>query len=704
MSAIPGQGIGHIPLNLGHVAPAQIPQGPGGTPAQGVGQARVGMGTLAGRQIQVGDGQQRQAASVHAERAKSFFKMAGKVLACIVLAPIALPVAAVAGVTRALLQIPRLVNEKLLEPRSDKKFEIANPHLTPLRAPMQGSVLNNPTVQDRLWAHAQAQKTPMTRQQIMEHVATGERIAQALGTPHAHQAAGGSPITLQVNGQPVQVDSSVHTTRALGWYMMAAAAQQNANRELSQDHATIGEQKVTDMSSSGSFVMKDPGNRIYSFMSAAPTADSRMSTHFSERVDHTETHKIAGFIPTSKPAQRGIEDYRNMLPGQGGTMLFDKLAARDGTQDLFVKFESVGCPPYFRKEPHQGISQGIARFFSALDRNIGHATSFVGSRFQGESEEMRRQEHVYKGTLKDDVAEPFGNLVNHAIQSGVIDASSKAVGRSVHKFGMPFLREALDRIETMASQQNNAQILGEVAKVRQDMVDATAKLGAQSDMHGIERRGAETHISLQPAANIVRPLEGRLSAAANQQFNQEATQLSRARDITTPSSEAAGICTQAYKDWSRSTVQVGAATFAPKSDPAVTAGSLNILTGGDAHMNMLVSQYANQQSLGPLMDAIVRGDLKIHGPDGRPGIPLGDGFTTFDIQSSPAGGVTIGVRHTRDQVNNFQTNDPALGVQVTPTDPARSHADFAFQLSIGPAPGYAVAVSQPLRYEALIRA
>lgn len=703
---VPGQGFGHMPVGLGALAPANNNgvQGPGGQQApQGVGQARVGMGALAGRQIQVGDGQQRAAANVHAERAKSFFKTAGKVLAGIVLAPIALPVALAAGatlgVTRLLLQIPRLINEKLLEPRSDRQFQLANPALAGLRQPMAGSILNSPTVESRLLAHAQSMGTPMTAQQIREHVATGERLAQALNDPNLQQPPGGSPITVQVNGQGVQVDSSVHTTRALAWYMAAAAAQQDANRELSQDHATIGGQKVSDMTSSGSMVMKDPGNRIYQFLSAAPTADSRMSTHFGERVDHADKHKIAGFIPSGKPAQRGVEDYRNMLPGPGGTMLFDKLAARDGTQDLFVKFESVGCPPYFRTEPHQGVGQGIARFFSALDRNIGHATNFVGSMFQGRTEEMRRQEHVYKGTLKNDVAKPFADLINHAVQAGVIDTSCKAVGQSVHKFGLPFLHEALDQIEAAATHHRNAQVLAEVGTVRQNMLAATAKLGGQSDLYGIERRGAETHISLNPADNVVRPLGGRLQGPALQQFTQDAVRLSNAAGITTPGANGS-ICQQAEVDWPRSTLHIGAQTF-DHAVPGPTAQQLLVLTQGDAQMAMLVSRYANQQTLGALTDALMRGDLDIRAPGGPQGMPLGGGRTEFDIQADPAGGIRIGVRYTQQQVTQLQTVDANGLPQVTQTDPAQSHTDFSFALTL--APDYSVRVSEELRYEAMIR-
>ena len=510
MSAIlPGHGLpptGLGGINLQPQGNVQVPQGQQQAP-QGVGPARQGAGALAGRQIQVGDGQPRDTSLGLADKARNFFKTGAKVLAGIVLAPVMIPLglAGLAAVvtTRALLQIPRLINQKLLEPASDRRFENANPALAQLRQPLPGGILSTPGVMERLTAHAARQGTPMTAQQIQDMVATGERLADAL-----HNGPGGSPVTVQVNGQPVPVDSSVHTARALSWYMMAAAAQQDVQREQSQDHSTSGGQKVTDMPASGSFVMKDPGNRVYDFLAAAPTADSRMSTHFGERVDHNEQHKIAGLIPSGKPSQRGIEDYRNMLPGQGGTILFDKLAASNGTQDLFVKFESGGCPPYFRTEPHQGTGQGIARFFSALDRNIGHATSFLGSKFQGGADEMRRQEHIYKGTLKEDVAKPFARLVDHAIAAGTIDASAKAVGNSVHKFGLPFIKEALDHIQDAATQHNDTGTLREVMAVRQQIAEATAKLGAQSDHFGIERRGAEAHISVNPQDNRPQVLPG----------------------------------------------------------------------------------------------------------------------------------------------------------------------------------------------------
>ena len=145
MSAIlPGHGLpptGLGGINLQPQGNVQVPQGQQQAP-QGVGPARQGAGALAGRQIQVGDGQPRDTSLGLADKARNFFKTGAKVLAGIVLAPVMIPLglAGLAAVvtTRALLQIPRLINQKLLEPASDRRFENANPALAQLRQPLPG--------------------------------------------------------------------------------------------------------------------------------------------------------------------------------------------------------------------------------------------------------------------------------------------------------------------------------------------------------------------------------------------------------------------------------------------------------------------------------------------------------------------------------------------------------------------------------------
>ncbi len=491
------------PMNTGYTAPtaeARPADVPGmdhlrsltGIGAQAAaapsGAARLGLGELAGKQISVGNGQAREAgmgdrALAAAGKAGGYV---GKGLAALVAIPVGLPVGAAALAVRVLLQLPRVINQYALEPRADARFEKSNgAALASLRQPTTGSLALNADVMGRVEAHARAQGTPLTPAKLKELVTVGENLAHRLAS-----------------GENPGIASGQYTTRALAWFMMAEAAKQDGVR------ATAGA-SGSDMVTSGSFVMKDPGNKVYTFLASAPTAASRMSTHFAERVGHGEEHLAMGFITTGKPAQRGIEDYQNMLPGSGGTMLFDRLAARNGGEELFVKFESVGCPPYFNAtEPHHGTGQAVARFFSALDRNIGHATNFAGSLMEkfksgpADPSVVKRQEHVYKGALKNTLSEPFANLVKQAVRSGVIDADCKAVGKSVHKLGLPFIEEALNRIQDAATTNDNSSILTQVMTLRRAISDESARLGLASDQHGIERRGAEVHISIDPTARL----------------------------------------------------------------------------------------------------------------------------------------------------------------------------------------------------------
>ena len=139
---------------------------------------------------------------------------------------------------------------------------------------------------------------------------------------------------------------------------------------------------------------------------------------------------------------------------------------------------------------------------------IGHSTDFVGSLMEkfksgpADPSVVKRQEHVYKGVLKNTIAEPFANLVKQAVRSGVIDADCKAIGDSVHKLGLPFVEEALNRIQDAATANDNTSILTQVMSLRRAISDESAKLGLASDQHGIERRGAEVHISIDPTARL----------------------------------------------------------------------------------------------------------------------------------------------------------------------------------------------------------
>lgn len=453
---------------------------------------------LNGAIVGAGNGNARQAALGIADRAKAFFSAMGQ------------PFKALGEQMRSMgTSLKNAFSHAAREQKLDAKYRLDNAGMVrALGQPMgENSIARNDAAMTKVFQHARNMGCELDPRQLRQLVATGERLATTLQADI--QGSGNSPLTVLDNdGNPHQVSSGIHTTRALSWYMMAVGALQDVAREAA------GVEGHSNMPTNGSFVMKDPGNRTYNFLNQAPTAASRMSSHFNERSDITrgqgfsgfittlrESHKAFGFIPTFKPAQRGIEDYRNMLPGQGGAMLFDKLLAGDGSQELFVKFEHGGCPPYFSaRESHEGVGASIGRFFGAIGRNAGHVFSFASTRGADGAVEGRRQEHVFKGVLRDTVHTPFKELVQSAKGSGLdLGASSRAISNNVEKFGMPTVHAMVQQIADQAQAVGNQALVDQARALQDSIRTEMDKLGAASEHYGIDRRGAEVHISLDPA-------------------------------------------------------------------------------------------------------------------------------------------------------------------------------------------------------------
>ncbi|MDQ8031895.1 hypothetical protein [Bordetella genomosp. 1] len=455
-------------------------------PGHGTINAVRGQGeALDGVMIDVGDGQQREQLLNQGSAARDFFSA------------LAAPFKAI-GRT-----IEGIFSSQARETRSERGLEAQQgAMLAALRQPMENSILdqqgNGPaTVFDKLVEHAVLTGSPLANQPdtLRGLVAMGERLADALANGASQQGV------LQVtggDGQTHAVHSGVETTRALGWYMMAQAALQDVN--------ATDPQATSNMVTSGSIVMPDEGNRIYDFLKAAPTSDARMSTHFNERSAADAKHSVFGFIPTSKPEQRGTEDYLNKLPGKGGTMLFDKLhdmsSGRPGARgELLVKFEHVGCPPFFcGKESHENAGTAIGRFFGALSRNVGHGIDLIKSKFTsgGHGNDVVRQEHVYKGHLKNTVYTPFVDLHKAAEamtpRFSAIDA--KTAETLAKRAGLPALTGLLSQLKSQAEQAGDAAFAAQVQQAIDATEQAANALNAGAGDLGIERRGAEVHISL----------------------------------------------------------------------------------------------------------------------------------------------------------------------------------------------------------------
>lgn len=464
-----------------------------------------GKSALAGRQLAVGNGEQRAEGQSVLDKIQNGMLRIGQAVMLLVTLPLTL----IAGVGLGLAALGKAAGEMVTgmtaeqrnqarEAKAEQRYVRSNQDLVnALRKPQGESIANNQEVMDRLHAHAQLTGKSLTSQELHDMVVTGENIARGLQDPAT--ASGKPPLELIIHGKQVEVPSNTYTARALAWYMMASAASQDVLRNV------LGDTSTSDMTTSGSYVMKDPGHRIYDFLNGAPTSAGRMSTHFEERVGHDNEHYVLGFVPTfgSKLAQRGIEDYQSRMPGQGGTMLFDKLQPDgSGTPELFVKFESAGCPPYFSSESHHGFGDKFLRFFASLDRNIHHVINFNHSQKAGATKgltDIVRQEHMYKGTLAP-TFDAVKSLFDTAINSGIASRDeASGIAKSMKKFGVSAGLTVARHISAEAKAQKNEMLYAKALSVESLILDEMSRLGLASDHHGIARRGAEVHITLNPA-------------------------------------------------------------------------------------------------------------------------------------------------------------------------------------------------------------
>lgn len=374
--------------------------------------------------------------------------------------------------------------------------------LTPLCLPRPGSLATNAAVIEALEAHAQAADTAIARDAIVRYIALGEcavREIQKLAAEGtgADAANAGPPKASWPSVMGVTLTPNLEVIRAISWYVVACAAQQDANQRTGQPRL-IGGREVTDLSIGGSYMFKDPNRAIYHFMNSSPLAYPRISTHFNERSE-------GALNSWGQADQRGIEDYDRLLPGENGTVLFDQLKDVSGHQVMFVKFEHAGVPPVDRSaQMVDEHGSGSAPFYRAAERMISHALSFIWTRFAAVPE-GERKEHVYKGPLKKEVHLPFMELIEAAQKMGLLsaDMTAKEHEKRTQERGLPHLIDTLaqlkENIDNLPSNTEEQKQLGQsLDKLREAIENVTQVLGAQSNHLQITRRGAETHVDMAP--------------------------------------------------------------------------------------------------------------------------------------------------------------------------------------------------------------
>ena len=195
----------------------------------------------------------------------------------------------------------------------------------------------------------------LTNDEMLAYVRLGERVAQAIAESPKPNPPDNAPPVLMVNGERVTVTPTIELARALSWYLQAKAMKDNQSPD----------RDVTTPGKTGTLMVNDPEHKLFAFLDLCDQAYFRVSSHMQDETVGMPT--IFGI-----PLHRGIEDFRNRMPGGSGTMLFVPLKG-DVT---LVKWERVGVPMPTRSHADSAEGPQPGRIFGALPRALNHGLNF----------------------------------------------------------------------------------------------------------------------------------------------------------------------------------------------------------------------------------------------------------------------------------------------------------------------------------------
>lgn len=506
-------------------------------------------------------------------------------------------------------RLPPQVQHALLQPDEDLQRQMDAqlqplPDQTPLYVPKPLSLATNARVIDMLEAHALAAGSKLHRSEIVAYVALGERALEQIraSTPMPTRGA---------------VTPNLEAMRGISWYVVACAAQQDVNREADGLRNQIGGQAITDLTISGSYVFKDPDNAVYDFMNSYPPLYSRISTHFNER-------SLSSGSSSGQADQRGIEDYQSRLPGENGTILFDKLTQGE----IFFKFESAGMPTAASAGMVDNQKQGGASWFQVGQRVFNHAASFIWTRFYP-TPGVERKEHVYKGLLETEVYQPFLQIMVMAQAHGLLKEGATLAlhKKQSQEEGLPHLEKTLAQIKEqineqigMGSEQTAAltELLLNLTALEAAIQNSKEQLGAQSNHLGIIRRGAETHVDLNPPSAYLKQ--------ASDGFSRLEGDAARPQGVQ----QSTGVHAETAQDWSRHNgITINGVTYpGSQAGTGIAPGiegrestlqqaqrALVDLCGNNAVAADWISRFARQAQAAPLVEYLRKESMGTLGSD-----------------------------------------------------------------------------------------
>ncbi|KRB67947.1 hypothetical protein ASE07_09840 [Noviherbaspirillum sp. Root189] len=335
------------------------------------------------------------------------------------------------------------------------------------------------------------------------------------------------------------VVSNAETTRAISWYLQAKAVMDNARPD-----------KEPTLLSKGSMLMKDPDGRLNNFLLSSRNSYGRISTHFNERslaekANFKNVGIAGGLVGLSKEsyAHHGIEDMSDRMPSGKGTVIFDALKGKDGSQQLFLKWETAGMPTVFGKSVHadteEGVRTALKNHVKAFQRCAAHSFNFIGH-MAGTKKDVNwgiHREDVHKGDAKPLFVQ-YAQIMKTLDKSCEMSAPEDR-GKDKRGFGVAAVKlgktHGLYQMEDMlkgargmhVNRANDEQYApdkrevheAEIKKIDQLLFAMKEFSAAQGNNLGLERRGAEVHINLDTNyVNIAAPAY--VTAPSSSQYSQ----------------------------------------------------------------------------------------------------------------------------------------------------------------------------------------
>ncbi|AXM95538.1 hypothetical protein DVB73_06850 [Pseudomonas plecoglossicida] len=159
--------------------------------------------------------------------------------------------------------------------------------------------------------------------------------------------------------------------------------------------------------------------------------------------------------------------------------------------------------------------------------------------------------------------------------------------------------------------------------------------------------------------------------------------------------EPSGISIQAANDWNRTELNIAGQVY--NRDPAAAADALHALTG-NRELSALISRYANQGALAPVIRAMQGGSLHLRLPDGGDvrHVPSGNSF--YSIAKEKDGSIRLDFNYDADCIKHAwldrgEKEGPEM--VLTEGENSRFNARFALRFSAD----NLVSVAAPLTYE-----